>query len=67
MIAREETEQTSKPTRALVQELRASLKNSTVLTPESEGYTQSIKRWSDAVEKKAVRERQTSSTENSGS
>ena len=38
----------------LVQELRASLKRSTVLTPNSEGYTESIKRWSDAVEKRAV-------------
>ena len=39
----------------LVQELRTSLKSSTVITPDSEGYAVSIRRWSDAVEKKAVR------------
>lgn len=39
----------------LVQELRSSLQDSQVLTSESEGYAQSIKRWSDAVEMKAVR------------
>lgn len=39
---------------SLVQELRNALGNSTVLTPESEGYQASIKRWSDAIEKRAV-------------
>lgn len=39
---------------ALVDKLRHSLKNSTVLTPESEGYTEAIRRWSDAMEMKAV-------------
>lgn len=38
----------------LVEELRLSLKNSTVLTPISQGYKESIRRWSDAVEKNAV-------------
>lgn len=38
----------------LVQELRASLHDSQVLTPHSEGYEDSIKRWSDAVERRAV-------------
>ncbi|MCJ1462361.1 hypothetical protein MMC07_000961 [Pseudocyphellaria aurata] len=38
---------------ALVQELRLSLKDSTVLTPDSQGYKESIVRWSDAVEKNA--------------
>lgn len=38
---------------SLVQELRNALGNSTVLTPESEGYQASIKRWSDAIEKRA--------------
>ncbi|KAL9002134.1 MAG: hypothetical protein Q9188_004926, partial [Gyalolechia gomerana] len=37
----------------LVQELRASLHDSQVLTPDSEGYEDSIKRWSDAVERRA--------------
>ncbi|KAL8724791.1 MAG: hypothetical protein Q9166_007748 [cf. Caloplaca sp. 2 TL-2023] len=37
----------------LVQELRSSLQHSQVLTPESEGYAESIKRWSDAVEMRA--------------
>lgn len=39
---------------ALVAKLRHSLKNSTVLTPESEGYREAIRRWSDAMEMKAV-------------
>lgn len=38
----------------LVQELRLLLKDSTVLTPASQGYKESIRRWSDAVEKNAV-------------
>ena len=40
----------------VVQELRDSLKTSEadVLTPDSEGYSESIKRWSDAIEKRAV-------------
>jgi hypothetical protein len=37
----------------LAEKLRASLK-SAVLTPDSEGYQQSIIRWSDAMEKRAV-------------
>jgi hypothetical protein len=37
----------------LAQELR-SLLTSTVLTPDSEGYKESIVRWSDAMEKEAV-------------
>lgn len=39
---------------ALVDKLRQSLKSSTVLTPDSEGYTEAIRRWSDAMEMKAV-------------
>lgn len=42
-------------TERLVKELRASLHDSQVLTTESEGYAESIKRWSDAVEMRAVR------------
>ena len=41
-------------TEHLVQELRSYLKDSKVLLPESEGYAESIKRWSDAVEMRAV-------------
>jgi hypothetical protein len=37
----------------LAKELR-SLLTSTVLTPDSEGYKESIVRWSDAMEKEAV-------------
>ncbi|GME66069.1 hypothetical protein ABOM_003993 [Neofusicoccum parvum] len=37
----------------LVKELKASLKQSSVLTPDSEGYAESIRRWSDAMERKA--------------
>lgn len=40
---------------ALVDKLRKSLTNSEVLVPGDEGYAQSIVRWSDAWEKKAVR------------
>lgn len=40
---------------ALVEQLRKSLKNSEVFVPGDEGYAQSIVRWSDAWEKKAVR------------
>lgn len=39
----------------LINELRASLKNSKVVTPDSEDYAASIQRWSDVAEKKAVR------------
>ena len=39
---------------ALVDKLKCSLKNSAVLTPDSEGYAEAIRRWSDAVEMKAV-------------
>lgn len=42
------------PIEHLVQELRSCLHNSQVLIPESEGYAESIKRWSDAVEMRAV-------------
>lgn len=38
----------------LAAKLRDSLKESTVLTPDSEGYAKSIQRWSDAVEMQAV-------------
>ncbi|KAL9128601.1 MAG: hypothetical protein Q9217_002766 [Psora testacea] len=38
---------------SLIQELKDKLRGSTVLTPDSEGYAESIKRWSDAVEKRA--------------
>ncbi|KIM94548.1 hypothetical protein OIDMADRAFT_135662 [Oidiodendron maius Zn] len=37
----------------LINELRASLKNSKVVTPDSEDYAASIQRWSDVAEKKA--------------
>jgi hypothetical protein len=40
---------------AVVEKLRTSLKNSEVFVPGDEGYAQSIVRWSDAWEKKAVR------------
>lgn len=39
----------------LIKELRASLKTSRVVTPDSEDYATSIQRWSDVAEKKAVR------------
>ena len=42
----------------LVKELRSSLRESTVLTPISDEYTESIKRWSDFVEMRAVCYRQ---------
>ncbi|KAJ4291934.1 hypothetical protein N0V90_009832 [Kalmusia sp. IMI 367209] len=38
---------------ALAAKLRSTLKNSTVLTPDSEGYANAIIRWSDEMEKKA--------------
>jgi hypothetical protein len=38
----------------LVEELQASIKDSKVLTPTSDGYKESIKRWSDSSEKQAV-------------
>jgi hypothetical protein len=38
-----------------VEELRAQLKTSKLLTPDSEGYADSIKRWSGAAERPAVR------------
>lgn len=41
-------------TEDLVRELQAYLKSSQVLVPGSEGYFESIKRWSDAVEMRAV-------------
>ena len=39
----------------LVRELKRALECSKILTPDSEGYLDSIKRWSDGVEKRAVR------------
>ena len=38
---------------SMIQELEYKLHRSPVLTPDSEGYSESIKRWSDAVEKRA--------------
>lgn len=38
-----------------VDQLRGSLKASAVLTPHSDGYAQSLHRWSEAAEKRAVR------------
>ena len=35
-------------------DLKSVLNGSEILVPESEGYADSIKRWSDAAEKKAV-------------
>jgi hypothetical protein len=41
--------------KAEVEKLKASLSTSSeVLTPDSEGYAESIKRWSSAAEKPAV-------------
>ncbi|KAI9725081.1 MAG: hypothetical protein M1812_000357 [Candelaria pacifica] len=37
----------------LLSELKSTLKASTTLTPDSEGYAESLKRWSESVEKKA--------------
>lgn len=45
----------SKSLDILVGELKKTLEQSKVLTPDSEGYLNSIKRWSDSVEKRAVR------------
>lgn len=42
------------PTEYLVEELWSSLRNSQVPVPESEGYAESTKRRSDAVEMRAV-------------
>jgi hypothetical protein len=39
---------------SLGEELRNLLKDSTVLTPNSEGYTESLKRWAESAEKPAV-------------
>ena len=38
----------------LINELISSLKGSKVLTPDSDGYAEGIKRWSEASEKPAV-------------
>lgn len=38
----------------LIEKLKASIKDSKVLTPTSDGYKESIKRWSDSSEKPAV-------------
>lgn len=40
-----------------VEDLRASLRASKVLTPGSPGYEESLHRWSEAAEKRAVRQR----------
>lgn len=40
---------------SLLRELKEALEYSIILTPDSEGYLDSIKRWSDEVEKRAVR------------
>lgn len=39
---------------SLVQQLRADLAGATVLTPGSDGYEESLKRWSETAEKRAV-------------
>jgi len=39
---------------ALIEKLKNSLKGSPVLTSNSDGYKEAIKRWSDAVERQAV-------------
>ena len=46
---------TSKAPGILVEELKGTLQSPQILTPDSEGYSDSIKRWSDGVEKRAVR------------
>lgn len=38
----------------LIEKLKASIKDSKVLTPTSDGYEESIKRWSDSSAKPAV-------------
>lgn len=38
----------------LIEKLKASIKESKVLTPNSDGYTESIKRWADSSIKPAV-------------
>jgi hypothetical protein len=51
-------EDNQSPTRidpGLVEELKNSLKCSAVLTPDSDGYAESLVRWSEAAEKKAVK------------
>ena len=60
-IAVEATKQSWKSTNGhsstiqdLVDELRSSLKKSKIVTRDSEDYKESIKRWSDAVEREAV-------------
>ena len=37
-----------------IDQLKADLKGVTVLTPDSDGYADSIKRWSDLAERRAV-------------
>ena len=39
---------------SLIEQLKAELKGGTVLTPGSEGYEASLKRWSETAEKRAV-------------
>ena len=39
---------------SLIEQLKAELKDGIVLTPGSEGYEASLKRWSETAEKKAV-------------
>ena len=38
----------------LIEDLRSSLKTSKLLTPDSDGYGEKIKRWADSSEKRAV-------------
>ena len=39
---------------SVIDQLKAELPNTTILTPESEGYEASLKRWSEIAEKRAV-------------
>jgi hypothetical protein len=41
-------------TPALIEELKASLTSSTIVTPSDEAYPEAITRWSSAAEKPAV-------------
>jgi hypothetical protein len=48
------TEMAAPNVTALAARLRSTLKNSTIFTPDSEGYAKAIIRWSDEMEKRAV-------------
>lgn len=39
---------------SITKQLQAELKGVSILTPESEGYEASLKRWSETAEKRAV-------------